>query len=283
METTQLIKDQLIQTYHNMVGDLVAAAPKVISGIILVLLAWLVAKVIEKGLRALLVRTRFDSLLGKVGIDTALAQLGLRKSLSQVVPRVVYFLLLFLFARSLADTLGLLAVSSAIGAFLGFVPNIVAAILILLVGSAVGRFAGEAVARSAESSGLEFGPSLGRALSGAVIFVAVIMAIAQLRVDTDIVRLVTACSLAGAALAFGLSFGLGSRALVSNILAGFYVKRLFAAGCEVEVQGHRGIVAAVSTTSTVLDAGQHRVVMANQTLLSEAATVRQEEPEPETA
>ncbi len=273
MEITELIKTQMVQTYQDLVGDLIGAGPKIISGLVLVLVAWLVAKVIEKGVRMLLVRTRFDSVLGKVGIDTALQQLGLRKSLSDVVPRVVYFLLLFLFARSLADTLGLTAISSAIGAFLGFVPNIIAALLILMVGSGLGRFAGSAVARSAEGSGLEFGPSLGRALSGVVLFVAAIMAITQLRIDTEIVRLVAALSMAGAALAFGLCFGLGSRSVVSNILAGFYVKRLFAPGSEVEVDGKRGIVAAVSTTSTILEHEGRELVLANQILLSETITV----------
>ncbi len=205
MNIVELIKSQLVQTYQNLVGDLIGAAPMIISGIILVFLAWIVAKVIEKGVRMLMVRTKFDNLLGRVGVDTALQQLGLRQSLSDVVPRVVYFLLLFLFARSLADTLGLGAISSAIGAFLGYVPNIVAALLILLVGSALGRFAGTAIARSAEGSGLEFGPSLGRAVSGVVLFVAVIMAITQLRIDTDIVRLVAGLSIAGAALAGGRS------------------------------------------------------------------------------
>ncbi len=274
MTFTELIKSQLVQTYHNLVGDLVGAAPKIVSGIILILIAWLVAKLVEKSVRMLMVRAKFDSVLGKVGVDTALQQLGLRQSLSAVVPRVVYFLLLFLFARSLADTLGLQAISDAIGAFLSYVPNIVAAVLILLVGTALGRFGGAAVARSAEASGLEFGPALGRMLSGGILFVAVIMAITQLRIDTDIVRLVTALSLAGAALAFGLSFGLGSRSMVSNILAGFYVKRLFAPGSEVEIDGRRGIVSAVSTTSTVLENDDGDIVLANQTLLAETATVR---------
>ena len=274
MTITELIKSQLVQTYQNLVGDLIGSAPMIISGIVLVFLAWLVAKLIEKGVKVLMVRAKFDSVLGKVGIDTALQQLGLRQSLSDVVPRVVYFLLLFLFARSLADTLGLQAISNAIGTFLAFVPNIIAAVLILLVGSALGRVAGAAVARSAESSGLEFGPALGRMLSGVVLFVAVIMAITQLRIDTDIVRLVTALSMAGAALAFGLSFGLGSRTLVSNILAGFYVKRLFAPGSDVEVGGRRGIVTAVSTTSTVLEHEGGELVFANQTMLAETATVR---------
>jgi len=273
MEIAELVKTQLIQTYQNMVGDLIGAAPKIISGIILILLALLVAKVVEKGVRIIMIRTKFDSVLGRVGIDTAIQQLGLRKSLSDVIPRVVYFLLLFLFARSLADTVGLTAISEAIGAFLGFVPNMIAAILILLIGSAIGRFAGAAVARSAEDSGLDFAPALGRVLSAVVLFVAVIMALAQLRIDTDIVRLVTALSMAGAALAFGLCFGLGSRTLVSNILAGLYVKRLFAPGTEIEVGGRRGVVASISTTSTILEQEGQELVLANKTLLAEKATV----------
>jgi small-conductance mechanosensitive channel len=276
MEITDLVKTQLIQTYQNLVGDLIGTAPKIISGIILVLLAWLVAKGVEKAVRIMMIRMNFDSVLGKTGIDTAIQQLGLRKSLSDVIPRVIYFLLLFLFARSLADTVGLIAISEAIGAFLGFVPNIVAAILILLVGSALGRFAGAAVARSAGDSGLDFAPALGRVLSGVVLFVAAIMAMAQLRIDTDIVRLVTALSMAGAALAFGLCFGLGSRTLVGNILAGLYVKRLFAPGTEIEVDGRRGVVAAISTTSTVLEQEGQEFVLANQTLLAESAIVYRE-------
>jgi len=276
MEITDLVKTQLIQTYQNLVGDLIGTAPKIISGIILVLLAWLVAKGVEKAVRIMMIRMNFDSVLGKTGIDTAIQQLGLRKSLSDVIPRVIYFLLLFLFARSLADTVGLTAISEAIGAFLGFVPNIVAAILILLVGSALGRFAGAAVARSAGDSGLDFAPALGRVLSGVVLFVAAIMAMAQLRIDTDIVRLVTALSMAGAALAFGLCFGLGSRTLVGNILAGLYVKRLFTPGTEIEVDGRRGVVAAISTTSTVLEQEGQELVLANQTLLAESAIVYRE-------
>lgn len=272
-EITELVKTQLIETYQNLVGDLIGVAPKIISGMILVLLAWMVAKIVEKGVRLMMIRTNFDSVLGKIGIDTAIQQLGLRKSLSDVIPRVVYFLLLFLFARSLADTVGLTAISEAIGSFLGYVPNIVAAILILLVGSALGRFAGAAVARSAEGSGLEFAPALGRVLAAVVLFVAVIMAMAQLRIDTDIVRLVTALSMAGAALAFGLCFGLGSRTLVSNILAGLYVKRLFAPGTEIEVAGHRGVVASISTTSTILKQEGRDLVLANQDLLAEEAIV----------
>ena len=193
------------------------------------------------------------------------------------MPRIAYYLLLFLFARVLADNLGLEPVSDAIGAFLGYVPNLVAALLIVIIGGAIGRFAGTAAQSSAEASGLEFGPSLGRMISSLIIFVSAIMALGQLHIDTDIIRLVTAFSLAGLGLAFGLSFGLGSRAVVGNILAGFYARRVFLPGTTVEIRGQRGIVEAITPTLTILGDGAERLVVANQTLLEEMTRISQED------
>ena len=79
--------------------------------------------------------------------------------------------------------------------------------------------------------------------------------------------------MAGAALAFGLCFGLGSRTLVGNMLAGLYVKRLFSPGSEVEIDGERGVVTAISTTSVVLEQEGRELVVANQNLLREKATI----------
>ena len=55
-------------------------------------------------------------------------------------------------------------------------------------------------------------------------------AIGQLRFDTDIVRIVTVCTLSGFALVFGLSFGPGTRDITRNIIAGFYARRIFPRG-----------------------------------------------------
>lgn len=122
-----------------------------------------------------------------------------------MIPRLVYFLVLMLLAQTAVEALGLVAIGNAIDSFFGYLPNIVAAMLLLLLGSTVGQFAGQTVAQSAESSGLDFAPALGRFVSAAILFVCAMMAIAQLKIDTEIVRIVTTLVLGGAALAFGLS------------------------------------------------------------------------------
>ena len=125
------VGDQLLATFQGLVDSIVAGAPRVVLVIVLVVVALIVAKVVERVLRSVMVRLRFDSLIERVGIDQAIARLGIRESLNQVVPRIVYYLLLILFAKTAADSMGLVAISDAIGAFMSYLPNIVAAILIM--------------------------------------------------------------------------------------------------------------------------------------------------------
>jgi hypothetical protein len=271
VETANIVKQQLIDTWTGFLEVVIGSAPKVISIVVLMVIALVVAKVVERVLKSMLSRMRFDQLLGKVGLDEALGRIGVRQSLSSVVPRIVYFLLLFLFARGLGDAMGLTVISDAMGSFLAYMPNVVAAVLVVLFGSAVGQFAGGAVANAADGAGLDFGRSLGNLVSGGVLFIAVIMAIGQLKIDTDVVRLVTACSLGGMALAFGLSFGLGSRDILRHVLSGYYVRKVLAPGSMVEIDGQRGELRAITPTLTLLDTEQGTVAVANSRFLEETS------------
>jgi hypothetical protein len=261
------IGEQLLATYQGVVGSIIAWTPTVLLGIVLVLAALIVARVTERILRSLMMRVRFDALVERVGIDQAIQRVGIRESLNTFVPRIVYYLLLILFARTAADAVGLVAISDAIGAFMGYLPNIVAALLILVLGSAAAQVAGRAVTEAATNAGIEFGSSLGGLVSGLIMFVLGIMAVSQLQIDTEIIRVVTAAVLAGMALAFGLAFGLGSRDVTRNIIAGYYARRTFEIGREMEVLGERGELVGITPTQTLLRQGERVVAVSNSVFL----------------
>ncbi|MGC2184048.1 MAG: hypothetical protein WA637_12260, partial [Terriglobales bacterium] len=228
------MREKLQQSFSHLLDSVIAATPKVAVGILLVIVGAAVAKLVELVLRFILVRVRFDSLVEKAGVDKALQRIGLRQQLNVFIPRLVYFLTLFLLAKTASDALGLVAISNAIGSFFSYLPNIIAALLLLILGSTVGQFAGQMVAQSAESSGIDFAPSLGRLVSGLILFVVAMMAIAQLKIDTEMVRIVTSFLLGGAALAFGMSFGLGTRDAVRNMVAGLYARKFLKMGKKLE-------------------------------------------------
>ncbi len=265
------MKQRILESFQGLLDSVVAATPKVVTAIVLLIFAVLVAKIIEKVLRAVLTRMKFDSLVARVGIDTTLQKVGIRQQLNQFVPRVVYLLLLLLFAKTVADAVGLVAVSDAFSSFFSYLPNIIAALLLLVLGTAAGQFAGDAVRNAAESSGIDFAPSLGRMVSGLILFIVGIMAISQLKIETDIVRIVTAFLLAAGALAFGLSFGLGTREITRNIIAGFYARKILEVGRRVEIAGQQGVIRAVTPTHTILEHDETTISVANSRFLEEVA------------
>lgn len=262
---------KLLQSFNQLADSIVAAAPKVALGILLVILGFGAAKLIEIVLRFALTRIRFDKLIEKAGLDKALQRIGVRQQLNQFIPRLVYFLVLFLLAKSMADALGLIAISSAIGSFFSYLPNIIAALLLVILGTSLGQFAGQMVTQSAQSSGIDFAPSLGKFVSSLIIFVVSMMAIGQLKIDTAIVHLVTSFILAGAALAFGISFGLGTRDVIRNITAGFYTRKFLRIGKQLEISGQQGVLTEINATHVILQSEDREISVAHATFLDTVA------------
>lgn len=266
------MQEQLLRIAGGLQQIVVRAIPRVLIGIAVAIALLMAAKLVERLLRALLVRIRFDALLEQAGLDKLLQRVGIRQSLNQVLPRLAYFLLLLLFARTAADGFGLTAISEGIAAMFAYLPNVVAAVLLMVVGTSVGQFAGQTVTQAAEESGIEFARPLGNLVSGLILFIVGVMAIGQLRFDTDMVRIVTVCTLSGLALAFGLSVGLGTRDITRNVMAGFYARKIFNSGDTLEIRGERGVLKAITATHTLIEQETGLVSIANAVFLD--ATIR---------
>jgi small-conductance mechanosensitive channel len=199
-----------------------------------------------------------------------LQKLGLQGAPGDLLSRLVYYLILALFIQSAAQSVGLVAVSDAITAFFGYLPNLLAAVVVLMIGLLIAQFASGAVTRSARDSGVEFAPILGRIVSGLIIFVVGLMAVTELQIDTDVIRSVVLVLLAGLALALALTFGLGTRDITRNLVAGFYARKLFKPGDRIEIAGRSGILAGISPVQVVIEEDGAMTTIPNKVFLEEA-------------
>jgi len=255
----------------NLVASVADLVPRFLVAVVVIILGLIVAKVAEKAIRLSFERLKIDALLERAGLTGALKKLGLTGSPGRLLARTVYFLLIILFTQSVCRAVGLDVVSNAIGSFFGYLPNLAAAFLVLLLGMIVSQFLSRAIATSAAESGLEYGATLGRGVSALVMFVVVIMSLSQLRIDTGIIRLVVLVLLSGVSIAVALSFGLGTREVTRNIVAGFYVRRLVREGENLEIDGHRGVVAGVTPLQTLLEQDGRTVAVPNKVFLEKVA------------
>jgi small-conductance mechanosensitive channel len=119
---------------------------------------------------------------------------------------------------------------------------------------------------------LDSAPALGKLASALIIFLVTMMAISQLRIDTEMVRIVTSFVLGGAALGFGIAFGFGTWEIIRNIGSGFYTRKLLAVGRSVAIAGHTGTLVAITPTHTVLQSEGHETLVPNKTFLEQTST-----------
>ena len=123
---------------------------------------------------------------------------------------------------------------------------------------------------AAESVGLDYANGLARMAQGLVIIISISVAIGQLEVKTELLNYVIAIVLITVGLAVALAFGLGSRELVSQILAGIYVRELYEVGQRVRLADIEGQIEEIGTVKTLLltDDGELTSV-ANRVLLEQ--------------
>ena len=250
MDSNFTIQGAVMQVLRDLAQSAVHYAPRLVTAIVLVLIALVIAKLLAVVVGQVLYRARLDTALEKSGLLDGLQRVGIHDFSRDFVPRLLFWLVMLVFVQSAAGMVGLAQIANGITAFFAFLPNLLSAALILLLGNALGQFLARAVVAYARDSGLAFARSLGSALSGFTVFVAVIIALGQLQVDTRILNILTIGVFSVAALAFGLTFGLGTRDTTRNLVAGFYARRHFAVGQDVEMAGTRGRVRAISATQT---------------------------------
>ena len=203
-------------------------------------------------------------------MTSLLGKIGLQDPPGAILARLAYYLLLLLFVKSGAEAVGLLAVSDAISAFFGYLPNLLAGAVVLVIGLLIGQFAGSTITRSARDSGIEFAPVLGRIVSALIVFVAGLMAVTQLQIDTDIIRSVVLVLLAGAALALALSFGLGTRDITRNLVAGFYARKLFRPGQKITIEQTTGTLLGISPLQVLVEVDDEVTTIPNSVFLETA-------------
>jgi small-conductance mechanosensitive channel len=266
------METKLLEAFAALGNSVASAVPRIAVGILLIILGLVVAKLVEVTLRTMLIRIRFDSLMERVGVAKALRRIGLRQTLSLLLPKFTYFLIIFLVAKTASDSFGLIAVSDAIGAFFAYLPNILAALLLLILGTTVGQFTGRVLTQAAESWRLDSAPALGKLVSALIIFLFAMMAIGQLKIDTEMVRIVTSFVLGAGALGFGLAFGLGTRDIVKNLVTGFYTRRFLSVGKSLTIAGQSGTLTAITPTHAVLYSEGHEIHVANAKFLEQTST-----------
>lgn len=256
--------DQLKMAMENSVGmlfDAMANAfPTFVLVMILLLSGWLIGKLVKSILIKALRIAGLDAIFTKSGIDVILSRLGI-KDVIIFLGKLAYWLVMLVFLIAISEVIDMPMISDGIAAFMGYLPKLLSALVILVLGIWLATTLKSAVYSATDSIGL----SGSRIISNVVYYIlfifVVITAINQTGIDTSLITSNVTLIFGAMLLAFGISYGFASRNIMSNMLSSFYRKEKFLEGMRIRVDEVEGIIKEMDSLSVTLDCGDKTVVL----------------------
>ncbi|MEP6689829.1 MAG: hypothetical protein ABJD07_01665 [Gemmatimonadaceae bacterium] len=196
--------------------------PALLGALIILFAGYLLAKLLEKGTDRLLAAVGLNSWLDRGGVSEVIGRAGHRRRPSRLVANIVFWFIMFAVLLIAANALKLEALAKVFEELVSYIPSVIAAIVIILVGIVLGEFVEGLIMASA--GGVHGGPTLARVGRGGVVILAIFMALQELGIATDIVTTAFAIIFGAVALGFALAFGLGNRDLAGEVTRDWYVR-----------------------------------------------------------
>ncbi|HQU29824.1 MAG: mechanosensitive ion channel [Nitrospira sp.] len=243
------------------VSQIVAFLPTVILAIMLLGLGYVLARVVSILVTRLLQLMGFDRLLSRTAVQTLLERSGTKQKSSEILGLIGFWIIFLVFLIKASDTLQLTIVSDALTSIAYYIPKIGIAVLVLILGLIAANFVRELITMTCSSAGITHGTMVAQAVYVAVVLLIVVTAIDALGIDTELLNNTIVILLAGLIGGAALSFGLGSRSAVANLIAAHYLGSVVRVGMTVKIGETQGTVVAVTPISVVLETIEGRVVV----------------------
>ncbi|HUT71292.1 MAG TPA: hypothetical protein VMW89_11500 [Desulfatiglandales bacterium] len=202
-----------------------AFLPALIGAIIIFVIGWIVARLVRLGVVKLLALVRFDKATEKGGVNEFLKKGDITKTPSEILGILVYWFIMILVIIASLDALGLPIVSDLLNSIFLFIPNVVAAIIVLILGFLVGNLLAAVVRTAASNAGLKAADGMGKLALYALVIFSVAIALDQLDIGEDIVAAGFIIAFGAVALALALAFGLGGRDAAADYLKRWLVEK----------------------------------------------------------
>lgn len=204
--------DVLSQSFQNLFYGLVAFVPSLVIAIIIFIVGWLVGVGVGRVVTQIVNALRVDQALKATGLEQVLSRAGFKLSAGNFLGALVMWFFTIVFLVAALDVLHLTTVNLFIrDVVLGYLPQVIVAVLILLVAAVVADAAKRIVEGSAKAASLHAAAFLGKVTQYAIWTFALLAALAQLNVASAFVQTLFTGIVIAVSLAIGLAFGLGGQ------------------------------------------------------------------------
>ena len=269
--------DLFVDSLRVFAEKFMGTIPSILGAVIVLLVAWLLARLVSGGFERLLRTVKFDILAERLQLTEFLQQMGVQMSPSALIGRFIYWIFVLLIIASAAETLNWILVSELIQKFLSYLPKLVTGIVVFIAGSYLASLARDFIRSATGSLGISTGRILSSVLYYLLFIMVVLTAMEQASIDTRILSTNLLIIIAAIMLAAAISYGFASRDVLANILAGFFNRRTFQKGMVIEIDGIQGVIVEMSNVAVTIQVSENeRVVIPSHQLMTSKVKIIKE-------
>ena len=213
MDTVQTWGEALLASLQNLWLKIIAFVPELLSALVVLIVGLILASLLSKLVYELLKLTKIDVLIDKTGFTKGMKKHGIKFSLSGLLAGVVKWFIIIAVLIVVADILNIPQITEFLERIVLYIPNVLVAIVILAIGLIVGKAAFTLTDSSLKAAKIDAhqAHSVAALAKWALIIFALLAALTQLNIASELIQILFTGIVVMFALAGGLAFGLGGK------------------------------------------------------------------------
>lgn len=210
--------DVFTQSLQSVWYGVAAFVPNLVVAIIIFAIGWVLAALVERLVDSILKALKLDSALRSAGLEDVVKRAGHNLNSGMFVGVLCKWFVIVVFLMASFDVLGLSQANEFLRQVVNYLPQVIVAVLVLLIGAVIARAMQKVVVASAKAGHLHVAELSGRVTKWSIWIFAILTALYTLGVAPGIIQTLITAVFAGGALAFGLAFGLGGRDTAQKVI-----------------------------------------------------------------
>ncbi|MFA6295634.1 MAG: hypothetical protein WC666_04470 [Candidatus Paceibacterota bacterium] len=210
--------DALTQSLFSVWYGIAEFIPNLILSIVIFAIGWILAVLLEKMVEHAFKALKVDDFLKSAGLEDIVERAGHKLNSGLFVGALIKWFVIVVFLMAAFDRLQLNQVTDFLRSIVNYLPQVIVAVLILMVSVVVANAMQKVVLASSRATGVKSSELLGKITKWSIWIFAIITALFQLGIAPGLLMLVVQGFLIAIGIAFGLAFGLGGRDEAQKII-----------------------------------------------------------------
>lgn len=201
-------------------GGVVDVLAALVVAVVVFVVGWVVGVLVARVIEQIVKTIQLDKLLSAAGIDDLVGKMGIKLNSGRFLGELVKWYVIVVALILSFDILGLTQVTSFLtGIAIGYLPQVISAVLILVIAAVIAEAVRKAVVASAKGAGVASANFVGSVAKWAIWIFALLAALFQLGIAATFIQTIFTGVIVALALALGLSFGLGGQDAARDYIA----------------------------------------------------------------